>query len=106
VTGLAEPALVESTGLTEPRRTRAIASVLAAMVLVVLDAAIANLALPTIGQSLQVTPAAAVKVVTAYQLGLVIALLPAAAFGESLGYRPVFATGAALFSLASIFCAL
>lgn len=39
--------------LREPQRTVAIAAVLAAMVLAVLDAAIANLALPTMAQSRQ-----------------------------------------------------
>jgi MFS transporter, DHA2 family, multidrug resistance protein len=76
--------------LREPRRTVAITSVLAAMVLVVLDAAIANVALPTITQSLHVTPAMSVWVITAYQTALLMALLPCAALGESLGYRRVF----------------
>ncbi|HEX7374756.1 MAG TPA: MFS transporter [Steroidobacteraceae bacterium] len=84
----------------------AIAAVLAAMVLVVLDAAITNVALPTIAQSLQVTPAGSVWVVTAYQLALVMALLPCAALGESLGYRRVFTAGVALFTAASALCAL
>ena len=39
-------------GLQGPRRTAAIAAVLAAMVLAVLDAAIANVALPTMARSL------------------------------------------------------
>ena len=52
--------------LAGPRRSAAIASVLAAMVLVVLDAAIANVALPTIARSLQVTPAMSIWVITAY----------------------------------------
>ena len=63
----------------------AIASVLAAMVLVVLDAAIANVALPTIARSLNTTPAMSVWVITAYQSALMMALLPCAALGESLG---------------------
>ncbi|MGO4764190.1 MFS transporter [Cupriavidus sp. 2KB_3] len=93
-------------GIAEPRRRGcAIASVLAGMVLVVLDAAIANIALPTIAVSLHVTPASAVQVVIAYQLGLVMMLLPAAALGESIGYRRVFVTGAAIFTAASIVCA-
>ncbi len=79
----------------QPRKA-AIASVLAAMVLVVLDAAIANVALPTIAQSLQVAPAMSVWIVTAYQTALLMALLPCAALGESLGYRRVFAVGVAL----------
>jgi len=92
--------------MTEPRRAVAIASVLAAMVLVVLDAAIANVALPTIARSLQVAPAKSVWIVTAYQTSLLMALLPCAAIGESLGYRRVFTFGVALFTGASVLCAL
>ncbi len=84
----------------------AIASVLAAMVLVVLDAAIANVALPTIAATLHVTPAMSVWVITAYQTALVMALLPSAALGETFGYRRVFTTGVALFTAASGLCAL
>lgn len=81
-------------------------AVLSAMSLVVLDAAIANIALPTLSQSLAVTPAAAIRVVTAYQLGLVVSLLPVAALGESVGLRRVFVAGVTLFTFASILCAL
>ncbi len=84
----------------------AIASVLSAMALVVLDAAIANVALPTIAGSLHVTPAMSVLIMTAYQTALVMALLPCAALGESLGYRQVFTAGVALFTGASVACAL
>ena len=84
----------------------AIASVLGAMVLVVLDAAIANVALPTIARSLQVTPAMSVWVITAYQTALLMALLPCAALGESVGYRRVFTVGVGLFTVASVLCAL
>ena len=87
------------------RRGAAIASVLAAMVLVVLDAAIANVALPTIARSLRVAPAQSVWIITAYQSALVMALLPCAALGESIGYRKVFTVGVALFVSASILCA-
>ncbi len=92
--------------LPEPQRSAAIAAVLAAMVLAVLDAAIANVALPTIAQSLQVTPGRSVWIVTAYQTALVIGLLPGAALGESLGFRRVFTAGVALFTAASVLCAL
>ena len=93
------------TGLLEPRRTRALACVLAAIGLVVLDASVANVALPAIARSLQVTPAASVRVITAYQMALVMALLPCAALGESLGYRRVYTGGVALFAAASALCA-
>lgn len=94
------------TGMLGPRSTSAIACVLAALVLVVLDAAIANVALPAIARSLQVTPAESVRVVSAYQMALVMALLPCAALGESRGYRRVYTAGVALFVGASVLCAL
>ncbi len=93
-------------GLPTPQRYFALAAVLAAMVLVVLDGAIANVALPTIAGALQVSPGASVWVVTGYQLALVIAILPCAALGESLGYRRVFIGGVVLFTAASALCAL
>jgi len=96
----------EGAGLPVPQRTAAIAAVLAAMVLAVLDAAIANVGLPTIAQSLRVSPATSVWVVTAYQTALVMGLLPCAALGESLGFRRVFTMGVALFTAASALCAL
>ena len=88
------------------RYSIAIAAVLAAMVLVVLDAAIVNVALPAMARALQATPSASVWIVTAYQLALVMALLPCAALGESLGYRRVFTAGVAVFTAASALCAL
>lgn len=92
------------TGLEQPRRGIAVAAVLAAMALAVLDASLANIALPTIAQSLHVTPAASVQVVTAYQAALVMALQPCAALGESVGFRRVFALGVVLFVVASGLC--
>jgi len=93
-------------GVKQTHRTTAIVAVLAAMMLVVLDAAIANVALPSIAPSLDVTPAMSVLIVTAYQMALVMALLPCAALGESLGYRRVFTAGVALFTVASVLCSM
>jgi len=84
----------------------AIASVLAALMLVVLDASIVNVALPTLSRALRVSAASSMLVVSAYQAALVMALLPCAALGESLGPRPVFVGGVALFVVASIGCAI
>ncbi|WP_232076942.1 MFS transporter [Variovorax sp. PBL-E5] len=96
----------ELDGLPLPRRYAAVAAILGAVVLVVLDGAIANVALPSIAQQLHAAPADAVWIVTAYQLAVVMFLLPAAAVGERLGYRRVFAAGIALFTAASVLCAL
>ena len=100
----AEPA--EPDGLPLPQRYAAVAAILGAIVLVVLDGAIANVALPNIAQQLHAAPADAVWIVTAYQLAVVMFLLPASAVGERLGYRRVFAGGIALFTAASALCAL
>ena len=62
--------------------------------------------LPTVAAALDVSPAASVWVVNGYQLALVMALLPCAALGESLGLRRVFTGGIALFTAASLLCSL
>jgi MFS transporter, DHA2 family, multidrug resistance protein len=101
-----DPAPAEEDGLPTPRRYVAIAAILTAIVLVVLDGSIANLALPIIERALQVSPAASVWVVTGYQMAMVMFLLPAAAAGESLGCRRVFIAGVVIFTAASGLCAL
>ncbi len=93
--------------MTRSRRAQslAIASVLTALMLVVLDASIVNVALPTLARDLRVSAASSVLVVTAYQAGLVMALLPCGALGESLGHRRIFMAGVTLFTAASALCA-
>ena len=100
------PANGDEDGLPTPRRYLAAAAMLAAIGVTVLDVTIANVALPTLARTLDVTPAAAIWVVTGYQMAVVMALLPCAAAGESLGYRRVFTAGVALFTAASALCAL
>lgn len=96
-THLDEPAL----GVVGARRTTAIAAVLAAMTIAVLDAGMANMALPSIGRALDIAPANAIFVITAYQAGLITALLPLGALGERFGHRPVFTASVAVFAVAS-----
>ncbi|KAI1692311.1 major facilitator superfamily domain-containing protein [Ditylenchus destructor] len=96
----AASAHADADGVPLPQRYAAVAAILGALVLVVLDGAIANVALPNIAQRLNASPADTVWVVTAYQLVVVMFLLPASALGEKLGYRRVFMTGVALFTLA------
>src|SRR6478735_841515 len=58
----------DADGLPLPRRFAAVAAILGAGILVVLDGAIANVALPTIARQLNASPAGAVWIITAYQL--------------------------------------
>ena len=71
-----------------------------------LDTSIANTALPSIAVDLHATPGASIWVVNAYQLALVATLLPFGALGEIMGYRRVYAVGLAVFTVASLACAL
>lgn len=107
-TGPATPveAANDPDGLPPQQRRAALAAILGAGFLVVLDGAIANVALPSIAQQLHAPPADAVWVVTAYQLAVVMFLLPASALGARLGHHRVFTSGVALFTLASALCAV
>jgi DHA2 family multidrug resistance protein-like MFS transporter len=87
--------------LPNPRRTIAVAAVVAGIVMSVTSGVIANVALPTIAATLGVSGATSIWIVNAYQLGIVVGLLPLAALGESRGYRPVFVGGLTVFTAAS-----
>ncbi|VXB52753.1 MFS transporter [Brevundimonas sp. G8] len=93
-----------SDGLPKPRRYWAIVSIGLGITLAVLDGAIANVALPSIAQDLQASSAASIWIVNAYQIAIVVALLPLASLGEIVGYRRVSQAGLAVFTLASIAC--
>ncbi|HTM95030.1 MAG TPA: MFS transporter [Croceibacterium sp.] len=88
------------------RQALAIASVLSAMALVVLDANIVNVALPSIARSLRVTAAQSVWVVTTYQAALLMGLLPIADLAQGTGLRRTFRGGIVAFVLASLGCAM
>ncbi len=81
-------------------------SIAIGITMAVLDSSVANIALPAIARQLHAAPAASVWVVNAYQLAVVVSLLPLASLGEIIGYRRVYAAGLALFTAGSLACAL
>jgi MFS transporter, DHA2 family, multidrug resistance protein len=89
-----------------PRRARywATAAIWLALLMAVIDSSIANVALPTIAKDLHTAAAASIWVVNAYQLAIVVALLPLAALGEIVTFRRVFLVGLFVFVLASVGC--
>jgi DHA2 family multidrug resistance protein-like MFS transporter len=93
-------------GLPAPRRYLAVSVLLMSLVLVVLDGAIANIALPSIARSLHASAADTVWVVSSYQLAVLLALLPCGALGEIFGPRRIFLIGIVVFIIASLACAL
>jgi MFS transporter, DHA2 family, multidrug resistance protein len=92
-------------GLPQPQRMLAFVTIGIAIMMAVLDSSIMNVALPKIAAQQGVSPAAAITVVTAFQIAVVISLLPFAALGESLGFRKVYFFGVILFGGASLLCA-
>src|SRR6201996_9077551 len=93
-------------GLHGPRLIAAVATLVIAVGMASLDTSIANTALPTIAADVNASPADSVWVVNAYQLALVVSLLPFASLGEIIGYRRVYIWGLAVFTGASLLCAL
>ncbi len=93
-------------GLSPGARRRAMATLAIAVSMAVLDSAIANIALPTIGRDMATTPAATIWVVNAYQFAVTVSLLPLAFLGDIMGYKRVYMAGLVVFTIASLGCAL
>src|SRR5215472_15341860 len=71
-----------------------------------IDGTVVNVALPALQSALSATISEVQWVVEAYALLLAALLLTGGALGDRYGRRNVFASGAALFSLASAWCGL
>ncbi len=91
-------------GLPAPQRYWSAATIWLALTLAALDGSIANVALPAIAHNLSAPAAESVWVVNAYQLTIVISLLPLATLGQMVGYRSIFQVGVAFFTAASLAC--
>lgn len=92
-------------GLDTAARRWATLSILLGTFIGNLGVSIANVALPAIAADLHAQAAQAIWIVNAYQLAMVIAVLPLASLGEKLGYKRVFMAGLVVFTLASLLCA-
>lgn len=99
-------AAVPQDGLGQPQRFWAVLAVALGLVMAVLDGAIANVALPTIAADVHVSPHDSVSIINAYQIAVIVLLLPMASLGEIYGYKRVFLIGVVLFTLASLACAM
>jgi MFS transporter, DHA2 family, multidrug resistance protein len=94
----------ERDGLPLPRRYWSVTAIWLAMSMAVLDSAIANVALPTIARDFAANPASAIWVINAYQVAIIMLLLPLASLGEILGYKRVYIGGLGIFIVASLGC--
>jgi EmrB/QacA subfamily drug resistance transporter len=91
----------------DPNRWKALAVLGIAYLMVVLDVAIVNVALPSIQKDLHFSSASSLQwVVSAYALTFGGLLLLGGRLGDLLGRRRVFMAGLAIFSLFSLACGL
>lgn len=88
------------------RRWLALYVLCAGMLMIVLDATIVNVALPSITQDLGFTPTGVAWVMNAYLIAFGGLLLLAGRLGDLIGQRRVFLVGLAVFTAASLACAV
>ena len=93
-------------GLANPQRLLAFLTLAVAISMAVIDGTIVNVALPTMSHDFAVAPENAIWIVNAFQLAVTVSLLPLAALGDIYGYRRVYWAGLALFTVASLACAV
>ncbi len=93
-------------GVPAPARHWAVVGLWIGMAMSVLDAGIVSVALPTIAPDIGSSPGSSIWVINAYQIAIIMGLLPAGALGATLGHRRVYLAGLVLFTVASVACAL
>ena len=86
----------------DPRRWMALAAIVAAQFMVVLDVAIVNVALPSIKTDLHFTQESLQWVITAYSILFGGVLLLGGRLADVLGRRRLFVAGLALFTVSSL----
>lgn len=90
--------------LSHGRKTLAVLTLVIALVLEIVDLTIVNTALPAIQADYAASPQTSEWVAAGYALSFAICLLLGGRLGDLLGYRRMFVTGVAGFTLASVLC--
>ncbi|WP_439687044.1 MFS transporter [Cupriavidus oxalaticus] len=93
-------------GLTGSRLYLGIIAISLATALGMLGSVTANVALPTIAKTLHTSPSNSVWIVNAYQLSILMALLPLSSLGDRVGYARIYTWGLAIFTCSSLMCAM
>ena len=96
----------ETTETSDRKRWLALYVLCAGMLMIVLDATIVNVALPSIQADLHFTQANLAWVLNAYLIPFGGLLLLAGRLGDLIGQRKVFLAGLAVFTGASLLCAV
>jgi EmrB/QacA subfamily drug resistance transporter len=97
---------IRMTASSDRNRWAALYVLCAGTLMIVLDATIVNVALPSIQADLGMTATSLAWVVNAYLIAFGGLLLLAGRAGDLIGQRTVFLTGLAVFTVASVACAV
>ncbi len=89
-----------------PRRILAVLAVMFAVTLSVVDGVIANIALPTICEGLDISASQSIWIINVYQIAIIVSLLPFSALGDFVGYRKLYMLGLVVFITMSMGCAI
>jgi DHA2 family multidrug resistance protein-like MFS transporter len=110
---MAEAATQDGPGAQHPdgmppglSRTLAVATITIGLTMSVLSNSMTNLALPYMAHDLGISAESSIWIVNAYQIALMVSLLPVAALADIVGYRHVYRFGLAFFCVASLGCVL
>jgi len=98
--------MASTDGLPADRRRWAMLTYCIGLSMSVLDGNIANTALPGIATQLHANPAVSIWVVNAFLLAVAVCVVPLSSLVDIIGYKRVFQTGLALFTVASVGCSL
>lgn len=93
-------------GLHRPRIYYAMVATFSGLFLAVLDGTICNVVLPSISEDLQVSSSDSIWIINAFQLVIMMSLLPFSSLGELFGYKRIYLFGVAVFTVGSLFCSL
>src|SRR3954467_6670284 len=97
---------METGTMTTDRRWTALYVLCVGMLMIVLDATVVNVALPTIQDDLGFSTSSLAWVVNAYLIAFGGLLLLAGRLGDLIGRRTIFLAGLAVFPAASLACGL
>ena len=90
----------------DPRRWKALAVVLVAAFMILLDISIVNVAIPSIQRNLGATYAEIQWVLAGYQLAYAVVLITGGRLGDIFGRKRLFIIGVSGFTVASLICGL
>ena len=93
-------------GLHRPKIYVAMSAILCGLFFAVMDGTVCNVALPTLAAELNVSSSDSIWLVNAFQLVIIMLILPFSALGELYSYRKVYLWGMVMFTAGSLFCAM